>query len=387
LTNQVDNADAAVIALREQGLPLPLAASARLINWRYVGTVGAHHLVALLAFVPWFYSRTGVALLIIGIYVYGAFGMNLCYHRLLTHRSFKCPLWLEHTFAVLAVWCVEDTPARWVATHRLHHHRSDERPDPHSPLVNLFWSHMGWLFVENTELGRNVAYDRYARDIIRDSFYRFIERYVVWVTLAQSVVYYGAGFLIELALGGTLMEAVQFGASVWLWGMVVRIVFVWHITWTVNSLAHAFGYQNYDTGDYSRNNFFVAIITSGEGWHNNHHAEPGLSFAASFGSRRLGLGCADAAAAGEARHSRLIRNSEPGQFRICATQNARRKKPSRHPDPGQPVPQARPQPLEGDSVPTQPVLRRPAPVRQARSGIGACAAESVQIPRCPSALR
>jgi stearoyl-CoA desaturase (delta-9 desaturase) len=276
LADQVDNADASVVALREQqGLPLPLAASARQINWRYVAAVGAHHLLALLAFVPWFYSRTGVALLIIGIYVYGAFGMNLCYHRLLTHRSFKCPLWLEHAFALLAVWCVEDTPARWVATHRLHHHRSDERPDPHSPLVNLFWSHMGWLFVENTDLGRNVAYDRYARDIIRDSFYRFIERYVVWVTLAQSVVYYGAGFLIELALGGTLMEAVQFGASIWLWGMVVRIVFVWHITWTVNSLAHAFGYQNYDTGDYSRNNFFVALITSGEGWHNNHHAEPG----------------------------------------------------------------------------------------------------------------
>ncbi len=274
MTNQVDNPDASVIALREQGLPLPLAASARQINWRYVAAVGAHHLLALLAFFPWFYSRTGIALLIIGIYVYGAFGMNLCYHRLLTHRSFKCPLWLEHTFALLAVWCVEDTPARWVATHRLHHHRSDERPDPHSPLVNLFWSHMGWLFVENTDLGRNVAYDRYARDIIRDGFYRWIERYVVWVTLAQSVVYYGAGFLIELALGGTLMEAAQFGASVWLWGMVVRIVFVWHITWTVNSLAHAFGYQNYDTGDYSRNNFFVAIITSGEGWHNNHHSEP-----------------------------------------------------------------------------------------------------------------
>jgi fatty-acid desaturase len=275
LKKQIENADAVFVAPQAQSLPLPLGASARQINWRYVAAVGTHHLLALLAFVPWFYSKTGVVLLIVGIYVYGAFGMNLCYHRLLTHRSFKCPLWLEHALAVLAVWCVEDTPARWVATHRLHHHRSDERPDPHSPLVNLFWSHMGWLFVDNTDLGRNVAYDRYARDIIRDRFYRWIERYVVWVTLAQSVVYYGVGFLIELALGGTLMEAVQFGASVWLWGMVVRIVFVWHITWTVNSLAHAFGYQNYDTGDYSRNNMFVAIITSGEGWHNNHHAEPG----------------------------------------------------------------------------------------------------------------
>jgi stearoyl-CoA desaturase (delta-9 desaturase) len=200
--------------------------------------------------------------------------MNLCYHRLLTHRSFKCPLWLEHTFAILAVWCVEDTPARWVATHRMHHHRSDERPDPHSPLVNVFWSHMGWLFLENTDLRRNVAYDRYARDIIRDRFYRWIERNVVWITLAQSVLYFAAGFLIELAVGGSVAEAIQFGASVWLWGVVVRTVFVWHITWSVNSFSHVFGYQNYETNDNSRNNAFVAIITSGEGWHNNHHAEP-----------------------------------------------------------------------------------------------------------------
>jgi stearoyl-CoA desaturase (delta-9 desaturase) len=255
-------------------LPLPLGASERRINWRYVAAVGTYHLLALLAFVPWFYSTTGAVLAFVGVYVYGACGMNLCYHRLLTHRSFKCPLWLEHTFALLAVWCVEDTPARWVATHRMHHHRSDERPDPHSPLVNFFWSHMGWLFLENTDLGRQTAYDRYARDILRDGFYRFIERHVVWVTLAQSVVYYGIGFLIALALGRDLMAAVQFGASVWLWGVVVRTVIVWHITWTVNSLAHVFGYQNYDTGDHSRNNWLVAVLASGEGWHNNHHAEP-----------------------------------------------------------------------------------------------------------------
>jgi len=134
---------------------------------------------------------------------------------------------------------------------------------------------MGWLFLENTELGRNVAYDRYARDIIRDKFYRWIERYVVWITLSQSVLYYAAGFLIELALGGSAMEAVQFGASVWLWGVVVRTVIVWHISWSVNSFAHVSGYQNYETGDHSRNNPWVAILTSGEGWHNNHHAEPG----------------------------------------------------------------------------------------------------------------
>lgn len=273
---QARRAEVDFAAYRAKPLSPPIGAIDRRINWRYALAVGSYHLLALLAFDPWFFSSTGVALAVIGVYVFGAAGMNLCYHRLLTHRSFSCPLWLEHSFAIIAVWCVEDTPARWVATHRLHHHRSDDQADPHSPLVSLFWSHMGWLFLENTELGRNVAYDRYARDILRDKFYRWIERYVVWITLAQSVLYYAAGFLIALALGGSTIEAaVQFGASVWLWGVVVRTVVVWHISWTVNSFAHVFGYQNYETGDNSRNNAWVAIITSGEGWHNNHHAEPG----------------------------------------------------------------------------------------------------------------
>ena len=226
-------------------LPLPIGVSGRRINWRYAFAVGTYHLLALLAFVPWFFSATGVALAVIGIYVFGAAGINLCYHRLLSHRSFSCPLWLEHAFAIIAVCCVEDTPARWVATHRLHHHRSDDRADPHSPLVNLFWSYIGWLFLENADLGRNVAYDRYARDIIRDRFYRWIERAVVWITLAQSVVYFAAGFMIELALGGSAGEAVQFAATVWLWGVVVRTILVWHITWCGNSFPHLFGYRNY----------------------------------------------------------------------------------------------------------------------------------------------
>ena len=277
MKTEIDIVVAELAAEQVTPLPLPLGVCERLINWRYVSAVGVYHVLALLAFVPWFYSKAGVVLAFVGVYVYGAFGMNLGYHRLLTHRSFKCPLWLEHACALLAVWCVEDTPARWVATHRMHHHRSDESADPHSPLVSVFWSHMGWLFLENTDLCRQVGYDRYARDILRDSFYRFIERYVVWVTFAQSVLYFAAGFLIALALGDAPREALQFAASIWLWGVVVRTVIVWHISWSVNSFAHVFGYQNYDTADHSRNNWWVAVLTSGEGWHNNHHSEPGCA--------------------------------------------------------------------------------------------------------------
>ena len=165
---EIGRADADVVAYRAQSLPLPIGANQRRINWRYAFAVGSYHLLALLALLPWFFSPAGAALAVIGVYVFGAAGINLCYHRLLSHRSFSCPLWLEHTFAIIAVCCVEDTPARWVATHRLHHHRADDRADPHSPLVNLFWAYVGWLFIENTDLQRAVAYDRYARDIIRE---------------------------------------------------------------------------------------------------------------------------------------------------------------------------------------------------------------------------
>lgn len=272
---EVGGADAGLAVFEAESLSRPVAAAGRQINWRYAFAVGSYHLLALLAFDRWFFSRTGVALAVIGVYVFGATGINLCYHRLLSHRSFSCPLWLEHTFAIIAVCCVEDTPARWVATHRLHHHRADDQADPHSPLVSLFWSYMGWLFIENTDLDRGIAYDRYARDIIRDKFYRWIERAVVWITLGQSLVYFAAGFLIGLSLGETIGEALQFGASLWLWGVVIRTVLVWHVTWCGNSFPHLFGYRNYETNDNSRNNAWVAIITSGEGWHNNHHAEPG----------------------------------------------------------------------------------------------------------------
>jgi fatty-acid desaturase len=97
---------------------------------------------------------------------------------------------------------------------------------------------------------------------------------LVWVVLASWLGYFAVGFLAGLALTGTLKEAVQYGASIWLWGAIVRTILVWHITWCGNSFPHLFGYRNYETNDNSRNNVIVAIITNGEGWHNNHHAEP-----------------------------------------------------------------------------------------------------------------
>jgi len=257
-------------------LALPAAVDLRRIVWPYAVTVGLYHLIALLAVLPWFFSTTGVLSVVAGVYVFGGLGINLCYHRLLTHRGLVCPKWLEHGFAFLGVCCMQDTPARWVAVHRRHHEHSDRQEDPHSPLVNFLWGHVGWMLVQNRDLVRLRIYDSYAKDVLRDPFYRRLERTFLYpaIILLSWAVFFLAGVAIGLLSGGSAAEAAQCGASLLIWGVFVRTVVVWHITWSVNSAAHLWGYRNYETGEQSRNNWFVAILTSGEGWHNNHHADP-----------------------------------------------------------------------------------------------------------------
>ncbi|HEY5312280.1 MAG TPA: acyl-CoA desaturase [Pirellulales bacterium] len=257
-------------------LPLPERTSRRKILWAYLLSVALIHVLALAALAPWLFSWFGLALALGGIYVFGTLGINTCYHRLLTHRGFECPLWLEHALAVIGVCCLQETPIRWVAIHRMHHQHSDTQPDPHSPLVDFFWSHCGWLFADNPCLSQLALYDRYARDLVKDRFYVRIERRKgwIWINLAQWGVFYVLGMLVGLATSGTLAGGVQLGLSAVVWGVFVRTVAVWHITWSVNSLTHLWGYRNYETDENSRNNWFVGIVANGEGWHNNHHADP-----------------------------------------------------------------------------------------------------------------
>jgi len=256
-------------------LSRPLTSNHR-IAWRYAVPLAVVHSLALLAFAPWLFSWSGLFLLVTGIYFYGGIGINICYHRLLTHRSFACPAWLERFFVIVAICCLEDAPAGWVAAHRLHHNDADKHPDPHSPLVSFFWSHVGWLLVENPAVRGLSAYDRYARDILRTPFYLWLQRgmNVFWVYLAHAMVYLAAGIGVGWAWSGSWNSGVQLGLSWLVWGVLLRTVAVWHITWSVNSLSHLFGYRTYETGENSRNNWLVAFLTSGEGWHNNHHDDP-----------------------------------------------------------------------------------------------------------------
>jgi stearoyl-CoA desaturase (delta-9 desaturase) len=257
-------------------LARPAGTRPALTVWGYSIAVVGFHLLLPLAFVPWLFSWTGLLLIPLGNYLFCSLGIGAGFHRLLTHRSFRCKLWFEHVLAILGVCSLQDSPARWVMVHRLHHQHSDQESDPHSPLVNFFWGHMGWLLIVNRPLRKLEMYDRYARDVLRDPFYLRLERnrLWIWVYVVHAALFYVAGLLIGWATTGTLMGGVQFGLSILLYGVVFRTIFTWHVTWGVNSASHRWGYRNYETDENSRNNWLFALATNGDGWHNNHHADP-----------------------------------------------------------------------------------------------------------------
>ena len=209
---------------------VPTAVRPYTINRVYSGTILAVHLLALLAFFPQFFSWIGFWTMVVGIHVFGQ-GITIGYHRLLTHRSFKTPPWVEHCFAILGICCLEDSPARWVAVHRIHHVHSDEQSDPHSPLVTFFWSHFGWLMVNNRDAQSLNAIATYAKDLLRDPFYMRIEKrplLLMWIGLAQVPVFFLAGAAIGW-IGWGREAALPLALSMVVWGVYVRIVAVWHI--------------------------------------------------------------------------------------------------------------------------------------------------------------
>ncbi len=247
------------------------------VHWEYLVPIFTVHLLGCLAFLPWCFSWSGLALAVGGTVVFGTLGINLCYHRLLAHRSLKVPRLLERSLATIALCSLEDTPVRWVANHRLHHVHSDDDQDPHSPRDGLAWSHAGWLFRRAPGRRTYAHFDKYAHDILADDYYRWLERHplaIIWIYLSHAACFAAAGFAVGRLAGGDVDHGFQMAASWLVWGVFVRTVLVWHSTWSVNSLTHLFGYRTYETGEDSRNNWFVGLVAMGEGWHNNHHHDP-----------------------------------------------------------------------------------------------------------------
>jgi len=215
------------------------------------------HVGALAIFLPHMFSWSALAVMFVLYYLTGALGITLGYHRILTHRSLKVPKALEYIFTTLGALALQGGPIEWISTHRAHHAHTDREGDPHSVEHGLRWAHMQWLYKRNDARLSLAEQARLAPDLARDPFYRFLDKTYVWWQVALA--------LVLLAIGG------------WPWvvyGIFLRAVLTYHITWLVNSAAHHDGYQSYRTGDRSTNNWWVAILAWGEGWHNNHHAFP-----------------------------------------------------------------------------------------------------------------
>jgi stearoyl-CoA desaturase (delta-9 desaturase) len=211
------------------------------------------------------------------MYVVSGFGITVGYHRLLTHRAFQTHRWVEYAFAVVGGLAVQGRVIDWVADHRKHHAHTDEDGDPHSPhagqgagvrgaLRGLSHAHVGWLF---SEQGR-ARPDKYARDLFEDPGMRLIHRSFLWIVLATFAIPFALGFALTQSLHGALTAL--------LWGGLVRVSMLHHITWSINSVCHFFGRRRFATDDHSTNVFWLALPSLGESWHHNHHAFPRSAF-------------------------------------------------------------------------------------------------------------
>ena len=210
--------------------------------------------------------------LFLTMYLIAGFGITVGYHRLFTHQSFQTKPWVRNAFAIAGSMAIQGPVIRWVADHRRHHAFSDQPGDPHSPhldegpgvrgvLKGLWHAHMGWLFSEEQTSAR-----RWAPDLVRDPAMRRIDTlFPLWALLSLGIPPL-VGFLVT----GTAAGA----ASAFLWGSLVRIFMLHHVTWSINSICHFYGDRPYQTMDFSTNNWVLSLISLGESWHNNHHAFP-----------------------------------------------------------------------------------------------------------------
>jgi fatty-acid desaturase len=237
------------------------------INWITAIFMGLFHVGAIAAL--FCFSWTNLAVALITYFFAINVGIGMAYHRLLTHRGYKTPKWVEYFVTACGTMALEGGPIFWVATHRVHHQNSDHEGDPHTPHDGAWWAHVGWIISGRALHSETALLGRYAPDLTRD-------RGHVWLSKFHWVPITVAGFA-QIALGAALAapgHRLMGGISMMLWGTFLRTVIGLHATWLVNSATHMFGSRRFETKDDSRNSWWVAMLTGGEGWHNNHHAHP-----------------------------------------------------------------------------------------------------------------
>jgi sn-1 stearoyl-lipid 9-desaturase len=224
-------------------------------NWITGIAMGLFHVGAIAAL--FFFTWKAFFVAIFLWWISGSLGIGMSYHRLLTHRGYKTPKWVEYFLTWCATLALEGGPIFWVATHRIHHQFSDEDGDPHSPNDGKWWSHMGWILTGKSMHHDTTTLARYVPDLTKDKVHVWLTKYHWTSNVILGVILYAIGGLPFL-----------------LWGVFMRTVVGLHSTWMVNSVTHMWGTRRFVTKDLSTNNFLIAVLTFGEGWHNNHHAHP-----------------------------------------------------------------------------------------------------------------
>lgn len=225
------------------------------IRWNTAIFISLFHLGAVGAL--FFFNWKSIALAIILAWTAGSIGIGIGYHRLLTHRGFQVPKWLEYILTFCGTLALQGGAINWVVTHRIHHAYTDRPEDPHSPRDGKWWAHIGWIMRGTAQQHSDKVMRRYAPDLMKDPVH-------VWLNRLYFVP------LIVLGLGLILVG----GLPALMWGVFFRVTFGLHATWLVNSVTHMWGSRRFETNDDSTNNWWVALLTFGEGWHNNHHAFP-----------------------------------------------------------------------------------------------------------------
>jgi fatty-acid desaturase len=237
------------------------------INWITAVFMGAFHVGAIAAL--FFFSWKNVAAAAIMYFLAINVGIGMGYHRLLTHRGYRVPKWLEYFITACGTMALEGGPIFWVATHRVHHQHSDHEGDPHTPQDGTWWAHMGWIVTGRALHSETGLMARYAPDLARDPGQVWLSRYH-WLPLTVAGV-------LQVIIGAAVAPSghrIVGAVGMLLWGTFLRTTLGLHSTWLVNSATHLFGSRRFETKDDSRNSWWVALLTGGEGWHNNHHAHP-----------------------------------------------------------------------------------------------------------------
>jgi stearoyl-CoA desaturase (delta-9 desaturase) len=237
----------------------PLPARQRKLKGGTTSFMLVMHVLAVVALLPRFWSVQAVVALAV-LYWTTVLGVTLGLHRLVAHRSFVAPTWLERLLVLMGTLACQSGPIEWVGLHRHHHRYSDQPNDHHDAGRGLWWAHSEWMLHQIPALEH---VQRLTGDLRRDPFYRWLDRWFLLVQLPLGAALYWYGNAAGVHGGGLGLV---------LWAIPLRLVLVYHVTWLVNSATHAFGYRNFDSPDLSRNCWWVAILSFGEGWHNNHHA-------------------------------------------------------------------------------------------------------------------